>query len=81
MYEIRAVMDYEYLAHKDSWEQARLVAYLIAQSNSSKQLKATDIAKFYWEKENASDTSTALSNTDKERLKRLAIQYKQILNI
>jgi hypothetical protein len=30
MYEIKAVMDYEYYAHKDGWEQARLVAYLIA---------------------------------------------------
>lgn len=81
MYEVRAVMDYEYLAHKDSWEQARLVAYLVAQSNSSKQLKATDIAKFYWEKEEASSDTTALSNTDKQRLKEMANQYKQLLKL
>lgn len=81
MYEVRAVMDYEYLAHKDSWEQARLVAYLVAQSNSSKQLKATDIAKFYWEKGEASSNSNALSNTDKQRLKEMANQYKQLLKL
>lgn len=81
MYEIRAVMDYEYMAHKDSWEQARLVAYLVAQSNSSKQIKVTDIAKFYWEKEEASSDSTALSNADKERLKEKAKQYKQLLKL
>ena len=81
MYEVRAIMDYEYLAHKDSWEQARLVAYLVAQSNSSKQLKATDITKFYWEKEEAGSDTTALSNADKQRLKEKAKQYKQLLKL
>lgn len=74
-------MDYEYYAHKDSWEQARLVAYLVAQSNSSKKINLTDIAKFYWEKEEASSDTTALSNTDKERLKEMANQYKQLLKL
>lgn len=81
MYEVRAVMDYEYLAHKDSWEQARLVAYLVAQSNSSKKINITDIAKFYWEKEEAGSNTTALSNADKERLKEMANQYKQLLKL
>jgi hypothetical protein len=30
LFEVKAVMEYEYYAHKDGWEQARLVAYLIA---------------------------------------------------
>lgn len=80
MYEIRAVMNYEYLAHKDSWEQARLVAYLVAQSNSSKHIKPTDIANFYWEKEAGSD-NTAISDKDVSRLKERAKQYKQLLNL
>lgn len=75
MYEIRAVMQYEYLAHKDSWEQARLVAYLIAQTNSTKQLKVTDIIKFYWENDIADSETTALSNADLARLKEMAKQY------
>ena len=82
MYEIRAVMDYEYLAHKDSWEQARLVAYLVAQSNSSKRINITDIAKFYWEKEEeASSDNTTISNDDISRLKEKANQYKQLLKL
>lgn len=81
MYEVRALMDYEYLAHKDSWEQSRMVAYLVAQSNSTKKLKPTDITKFYWEKEEAVSENTVLSNTDKQRLKELAKQYKQKLNL
>lgn len=82
MYEIRAVMDYEYLAHKDSWEQARLVAYLVAQSNSSKRINITDIAKFYWEKEEeAGSGNTTISNDDISRLKEKANQYKQLLKL
>ncbi len=74
MYEVKAVMEYEYYAHKDDWEQARLIAYMTAQVNSTKQLKITDILKFYWEKENeAADTS--ISNADVERLRKKAQQY------
>ena len=82
MYEIRAVMNYEYLAHKDSWEQARLVAYLVAQSNSSKRINISDIAKFYWEKEEeAGSDNTTISNDDISRLKEKANQYKQLLKL
>lgn len=71
-------MDYEYLAHQDSWEQARLVAYLIAQSNSKNKLQLTDIVKFYWEKDIAeSESTTAISNADVDRLKNLAKQYTE----
>lgn len=70
-------MDYQYLAYKESWEQARLIAYLIAQTNSKKKLKMTDILKFQWDedgiKKNVSDTS--MSNSDLERLKMKAQQY------
>ena len=66
MYEIAAVMEYEYLAHKDDWEQARLIAYLIAQTNSTKSLKMTDIMKFHWEElEEKKDTS--VSNAEKAK--------------
>lgn len=74
MYEIAAVMEYEYLAHKDDWEQARLVAYLVAQTNSTKSLKVTDIMQFYWEQqEEKKDTS--VSDAEKERLQMKAKQY------
>lgn len=69
-------MDYEYLAYKDSWEQSRLVAYMVAQTNSTKQLKLSDILKFHWEKE---DTDTAISNADVERLRNKAQQYEQLI--
>ncbi len=77
LYEVKAVMQYEYLAYKDSWEQARLIAYMIAQTNGTKRLKLSDILNFHWEKESDSDTS--LSNEDVERLRQKAKQYEQII--
>lgn len=76
MYEVRAILKYEYLANKDSWEQARLISYLIAQTNSRKKLKLTDITKFYWEDESDESTSdTSMSNADLARLREKAKQY------
>ena len=66
-------MNYEYYAHKDSWEQTRLLAYIMAQVNSRKTLKQSDILDFYWEKKEVVDTSN--SNSDLERLKKKAQQY------
>lgn len=77
MYEVRAVMKYQYLANKDSWEQARMIAYIIAQCNSTKKLKPSDIMNFYWEKEEEPD-STAISNEDVERLRNKANQYLKL---
>lgn len=76
LYEVKAVMNYEYLAYKDSWEQSRLVAYMIAQTNSTKRLKLTDILKFQWEKE---DADTAISNEDVARLREKAKQYENLI--
>ena len=72
MYELRAVMDFEYYANKDSWEQARLIAYLIAQVNSKKTLKQSDILQFYWEEET---NKPSTSKADYERLRNKAQQY------
>lgn len=75
MYEVRAVMKYQHLAYKDSWEQARMQAYIIAQCNSTKKLKPSDIMKFYWDKEEEGE-DTFISNADVERLKEKAKLYE-----
>ncbi len=69
-------MEYEYLSYKDSWEQSRLIAYMIAQTNSTKRLKLTDILKFQWEKE---DADTTISNEDMARLREKAKQYENLI--
>lgn len=78
MYEVRAIMKYQYYAHKDEWESSRLIAYLIAQTNSKRKLSFTDIVKFHWEKEEESEEETTISKEEIERLKREADQYYKI---
>lgn len=76
LYEINALMKYSYYNSKDNWEQARLIAYLQAQTHSSKKLKVDDIIKFPWEKETQHDTY--ISTEDINRLSDMAEQYERL---
>lgn len=51
LYEIVPLIENSHLKTKDNWEQARMVSFIIAQSNSSKQLSLDNFIKFPWEKE------------------------------
>lgn len=74
MYEVDTLINNLYKANKNGWEQARMIAYLLAQVNSSKKLKPTDIISFSWDKEqNKGDTK--ISNEDIERLRDEAKQF------
>lgn len=48
-YELHIICDSLHLRTRDEWEQARLISYLIAQSNSKKRLKPSDILEFPWD--------------------------------
>lgn len=52
-----------------SWEQTRWLMYVIAQTNSRKHLKVTDILKFPWD---GGDAITTISSEDIRRLKEKA---------
>lgn len=73
MYEARALIKYEYYSSKDSWEQSRLVAYVMAQVNSTKHLKLTDILRFEW------DNDVKQSSISDEDIKRLQNKAQEIL--
>ena len=75
MYELQPFMENIHLANKESWEQARLGAYITAQVNSSKKLKITDIIEFPWEHSNNKKSNTSISNEDIERLKEKAKKW------
>lgn len=66
-------MKYGYLAVKDDWEEARLIAYVIAQVNSKKKKKINEFLEFDWEKPEKGDTS--ISKADIRRLKKKAQAY------
>ena len=80
MYEIGCLMPYLYLASKDSWEQARLMGYISAQTHSSKKMSVSDIISFPWEKDNGNIHDTSMSNADKLRLEQKAKQLEKMMN-
>lgn len=74
MYEIRAAIKYEYYAHKDSWEQARFIAYPIYQYGSKQRLSINELLPFYWEGD-VEKSNTSISKEDIERLRKKAQIY------
>lgn len=75
MYELDTLISNIHKKSKESWEQARMIAYVIAQSNSSKKLKPSDIMRFAWDDEPTKKGDTSISNDDIKRLKEKAKQY------
>lgn len=73
MYELEPLISNLHRKDRNSWEQARMVAYVIAQCNSTKKLKPTDIMQFTWDSDTTGETS--ISNEDIKRLKEKAKQY------
>lgn len=75
MYEVQPLITFMHLKHRDSWEQSRMIAYIIAQVNSRKKLNPTDIIKFDWDNEKEINKETRISNEDIERLRKKAKEY------
>ncbi len=82
-YELQIICESLHLRTKDSWEQSRLIAYLIAQTNSKKKLKPTDVIKFPWENDKSETQATKqnkpLTLEDVEQIKLLALQREKKL--
>ena len=74
MYEIRAAIKYEYYAHKDSWEQARFIAYPIYQYGTKQKLNMNELLPFYWEGD-VEKPNTGITKEEIERLQRKAQTY------
>lgn len=70
LYELDWILPYVELSSKMSLEQTRFLAYIIAQCNSTKKIKITDIMSFSWDNENK-NTQTPTKN-EIERLKKKA---------
>lgn len=73
-YEIDAILKTLQYRHRNSWEQTRMICYVLAQSNSTKKIKPTDIIRFPWDDDSKS-IDTLVSAEDIERLKKKAEQY------
>ncbi len=75
MYELQPFINNMNKKNKENWEQTRLLAYILAQVNSTKKLSMTDIIKFSWDSDNENKV-TSISNEDIERLKNKAKEYE-----
>nr|WP_254009196.1 hypothetical protein [Bacteroides ovatus] len=79
MYELNTILSSLNKSIKNDWEQTRMIAYIIAQCNSSKQLKVTDILKFDWDNDNH-DKQEIITQEDVARLKAKATSIAKTLN-
>ena len=70
--EIRYFLEGLSMRNREAWEQARVLGYIIAQSNSTKELKQTDILRFPWDKEESEPQANIVSDADMERLRQKA---------
>jgi hypothetical protein len=79
VYELYPLLNNIFNKNKESWEQTRLIAYLIAQTNSTKHLKPSDILKFGWDCNETEEKETSISNEEITRLKNKATNYLNTL--
>lgn len=77
-YEVEALVENMWMKSKESWEQARLQAYLTAQVNSTKKIDMTEFMTFPWEKvetEKIEDTKE-----EREALMKEMKEWENIMN-
>lgn len=69
-YEVYLLLDNIQYSEKNDWERSRFESYVVAQVNSKKKIKPTDLVKFSWDNELTDKASTEISTQDIERLKK-----------
>lgn len=64
--------------HRETWEQTRIIGYIIAQANSTKKLEPSDVLRFPWDEDKAEDThvSDEEMNRLREKAKLIEQTYK-----
>ena len=79
--EVRLYLDGYERRKRDSWEQTRILGYIMAQVNSTKPIKQTDILTFPWDQEAPKKPETTrVSSSEIERLRAKAKQVEQEMN-
>lgn len=68
--------------NRESWEQTRLLGYIIAQVNSTKTLKQSDILRFPWDEEEPKEKKdTSVTDEDAKRLRAMAKEVESQLKV
>lgn len=79
VYEIDSVLSYSHYRTKSSWEQARLICYTIAQTNSTKPIDFDSFLRFGWEKE-VEESYIEPTTEERERILQQLKEEEQKLN-
>ena len=82
-YEVEACLKGLELSERTGWEQTRYICYLVAQVNSSRQIKPSDVLKFEWDgkADGKSDgEEKPISAEEFERMKRKAAEMEAKLS-
>lgn len=75
-WEIREYIDTIEYIDIPAWERTRLIMYMTAQVNCSKELKLQDIFRFKWD----DNSNKIITNKEIKKLSNMAQKYKEILN-
>lgn len=79
-YEMVALLDQAWRRERGDWERARFIAYVIAQCQSSKQMKPTDVLALPWDgKNDGEESETSMSEVDRQRLTEMSKQYEKYI--
>ena len=77
IWEINDIVDNIPYIDRNSWEQTRLLAYIGAQTHSTKKLDITDIIQFKWDEKQQKNIE--ISTEDVKRLKEKAKNVEKML--
>lgn len=77
--EVRCFLEGLSRRHRESWEQTRIVAYVIAQANSTKDLEPSDVLCFPWD-EKEERGQTAVTDAEMDRLREKAKLIEKEIN-
>lgn len=77
IWEINDIVDNIPYIDRNSWEQTRLLAYIGAQTHSTKKLDITDIIQFKWDEKQQKNIE--ISTEDVNRLKEKAKNMEKML--
>lgn len=79
LYVLNWILPNIYYCNKNTLESTRFISYVIAQTQSTKPLKITDIMQFEWEKGTVNN-NTKVTTSERERLQNKLKNRLQKLN-
>lgn len=81
IFEIKALLEYGWMRHKDMWECSRLEAFVTANAMGAKLKKLEDLLGFPWEGNNTDQRHEETPEEREEHIRRLEATAKYYENL